>query len=194
MRRELSVGVASVVLSAGAAFPSIERSIEVAQPIVTEAEEICVRNVTYITLSHESWGEVVDFTCNQNFVMVSGWEKPVNRNAANLARLKAKTDIYHFQEQALYGDTLCVVLDLSAMDVSKSDFDAADVVQATLDCVLINATRGIRGWVREASDLVAARHLRVDVEGSEEFAHLSRTYSFEELLKDLPPQRCYGLD
>lgn len=47
MRRESSVGVASVVLSAGAAFPSIERSIEVAQPIVTEAEEICVRNVTY---------------------------------------------------------------------------------------------------------------------------------------------------
>jgi hypothetical protein len=48
------IGSAGVVLGVSVAFASIERSIEVAQPIVTE-ETICIHNVTYITLSTESW-------------------------------------------------------------------------------------------------------------------------------------------
>jgi hypothetical protein len=182
-----------LVTGLGVASASIERSVEVAQPIVTE-ESMCIRNVTYITLSHESWGDAVDFTCDDNFVLISGWDHPVNRNAASLAGLKANVDVFHFQEQKLFGDTLRVVIDLSAMDASKVDFEPADIIHATLECVLINATRSMEGPEIVGRAPVALRHLRVDVRGSPEYANLSRTYRFKDLQKRKLEKACYGMD
>jgi hypothetical protein len=170
---------------------TVERSIVVAQPIVTE-ETLCISDMTYITYSEGYWGDVVGYTCAENYIVVGDHENPANRNAANLAGIKAGPDPYHFQEQALYGDTLRVIIDLSAMDASKLDFGAEYIVEATMECTLINATRSMQGWDPKTDKTIAAKHLRVEVQGSAEFAHLSRTYRFKDLLKRKLEEACYG--
>ncbi len=183
-------GMCVVAVMTGVAQASIERSVDVAQPIVTE-EQLCIGNVTYITLSHDAWGDIVDFTDNENFVLISGWDKPVNRNAANLAGIKTYADVFHFQEQALYGDTIRVVLDLSSMDAAKADCEASDLVHATIDCMLINASRCLSAWDSKVDGIVTAKHVRLDVLGSTEFASLAQTYAADEL-KNYPTHGCYG--
>ncbi len=181
----------SAMIIAVLASATVERSIVVAQPIVTE-ETLCIGDMTYVTYSSGSWGDVVDYTCSENYVVIGDHENPANRNAASLAGITAGPDPYHFQEQALYGDTVRVVVDLSEMDPSKVDFEAEDVVDATMECVLINATRSMQGWDHKADKTIAAKHLRVEVQGSAEFAHLSRTYRFKDLLKRKLEKACYG--
>lgn len=175
----------SALLIAQSAYATVEQFLVVAQPIVTEGR-ICIGEMTYTTYSAVTYGNVVDFTCRENYVL-GDYEKPTNRNAASLAGIKAKTNSFHIQEDALYGDTLRVEIDLSAMNTSKQGFDAEDVVDATIECVLINATRSMGG-----NGLAPAKHLRVDVRGAKEFAHLSQTYRFDELLKSLPRRGCFG--
>lgn len=177
---------ASAILVAQSASATEEQFFVVAQPIVTE-NGICIGEMTYTTYSMKTYGDVVDFTCRENYVL-GDYEKPTNRNAASLAGIKAKTDGFHTQEEKLYGDTLRVEIDLSVMDVSKVRFDAEDVVDATLECVLINATRSMGG-----DGLAPAKHLRVDVRGPAEFAKLSRTYHFNDLIQRKLDKACYGV-
>jgi len=184
---------ASAAILAHPSLATVERMIVVAQPIVTE-EVMCISDMTYITYSEGYWCDVVGYTCAENCVVVGDHENPTNRNAASLAGIKANPDSYHFQEQALYGDTVRVVVDLSGVDVLKVDFDLEDLVNATMECVLINATRSTRGFDEKSGGQVEAKHLRVDVVGSAEFAHLSRTHRFKDLQKRKLERACYGPD
>lgn len=189
----LCIYVVAATIGMGVAYSTVERSIVVAQPIVTE-ESMCISDMTYITYSEGYWGDVVGYTCAENYVVVGDHENPANRNAASLAGIKAGPDTYHFQEQALYGDTVRVVVDLSAMDVSKVDFEPEDVVEATIECVLINATRSMSGYSSKSRGRIDAKHLRIDVQGAPDFAKLSRTYRFKDLLKRKLERTCYGPD
>jgi hypothetical protein len=191
--RSVCTPMTGAMIVAGLASATVERSIVVAQPIVTE-ETLCISDVTYITYSEGYWGDVVGYTCEENYIAVDGHETPANRNAASLAGIKAEPDPYHFQEQALYGDTVRVVVDLSEMDTSKLDFGAKYIVDATLECILINATRSMRGYSHKAGGQIDAKYLRVDVEGAVDFAKLSRTYRFKDLLKRKLARACFGTD
>ena len=182
--------VGCTLVVAGVALSTVEQSIEVAQPIVTE-ECMCIRDVTYVTYAQLTWGEVVDYTASKNYIVIGDHSNPADRNAASLAGVKVKTDGYHFQEQALYGDTMRVVVDLSSMNAAAVDFEAEDIVQATIQSVLINATRSPEGWDKKTGGRMAARHLRLDVQGSPEFSALSRTYRFEDLRKNPPEKQCF---
>jgi hypothetical protein len=115
--------------------------------------------------------------------------KAENRNAANIAGIKSWVDPYHFQKQALFGDTVRVYLDLTDFDTSRLDFEDGDVVAATLECVLVNATASMKGWYRERNDWVAAKHLYVEVRGAPEYARMTQTYRFADLVGNVPRAR-----
>jgi hypothetical protein len=126
-------------------------------------------------------GRLVDYTCRESFVVNESW-KPENRNAASIAGIKTWVDSYHFQEQALFGDTVRVYIDLTDFDASRLDSEAKDVIAATLECVLVNATASMTGWYRARNDWVVAKHLYVEVRGAPEYVHMTQTYRFAELV------------
>ena len=191
-RPRLYLSLLFAMCGVGVSHATQERTIEVAQPILIEGG-VCVSDVTYVTYSYPSWADVVDYTCKQNYLVADGHDKPVNLNAAHLAGIKAAVDTYHDQEQALYGDTVRVVIDLSAMDTTKLQIGGPDdLVRATLHCVLANAARSNQGWVRKKPDAIAARYLRVEIQGSGDFAELSDTYRFEDLIQYEQEKACYG--
>ena len=152
---------------------------------------MCINDVTYVTYWQGTWGEMVDYTGSKNFIVIGDHSDPEDRNAASLASVKVKTDPYHFQAQALYGDTMRVVVDLSDMDATAIDFEAEDIVQATIQSALINATRSAEGWDRKTGGRIFAQHLRLDIVGTAAFAALSRTYRFEDLRTNPPEKACY---
>ena len=175
--------VALWLIPGGLALASEETAIEVFQPIITE-DQICVRRVTYVTHSSgvDYWGGFVDYTCEPN-ATVTDSDHPEDRNAASVTGIKAWVDPYHFQEQGLYGDTVRVYVDLRHLDASKVRYD---VVSATMECVLANATASRSGWVRKQESSVDAKHLRVIVLGTPEQVGLSRTYRFKDLSSKVP--------
>ena len=175
---------------AGTAFSTEEVAIEVAQPILTE-EGIRVSDVTFVRyLGSRSWGDVVWYTCDKSFVTNQAGEA-VNRNAASLAGLSATAYSYHAQEQALFGDTVRVFIDLTKMDASKLGCNPDTLVAATLECVLINATRSMTAWEYKTERYVKAKHLTVEFRGTVNPIYSTRTYLFEALLRGMPRQRLF---
>ena len=173
---------------------SVERAIEIAQPIVVE-DGIVLSRVTYVVYDDvASWGRLVDYTCNESFV-VNDAGKPENRNAANIAGIKTWVDPDHFQEQALFGDTVRVHIDLTGFDPKKLGryaVYAKHVVDATLECVLFNATASRKGWYRAKNAWITAQHLHVEVRGAPEFARLTQTYRFADLVGKVPRATHFG--
>ncbi len=170
---------------------SEERAIEIAQPIVVE-DGIVLSRVTYVVYDDiASWGRLVDYTCNESFV-VNDAGKPENRNAANIAGIKTWVDPYHFQGQALFGDTVRVHIDLTGFDPKKLGWPAELVVAATLECVLVNATASREGWYRAKNAWIPAAHLYVEVRGAPEFARLTQTYRFADLVGKVPRATHFG--
>jgi len=136
-------------------------------------------------LGSELWGETVGFTCDESFV-VNDSGKPVNMNGASLAGLNAAAFSYHGEEEALFGDTMKVWIDLSKMDLSKVPYCNVHLIDATVECVLINATRSMTAWDRASQRDVTAKHLTVVFRGAPDSSYSTRTYSFEELVKTVP--------
>jgi hypothetical protein len=179
---------------AGSASASEERAIEIAQPILVE-DGIVLSRVTYVVHDDlSSWGQLVDYTCKQSFVG-NDEAKSENRNAANITGIKAWVDPYHFDKQALFGDTVRVYIDLTAFDPKKlgwrSEY-AQSVVDATLECVLVNATGSREGWYRAKNAWITAQHLHVEVRGAPEFARLTQTYRFADLVGKVPRATHFG--
>lgn len=182
------LGIASTVSA------SEERAIEIAQPIMVE-DGIVLSRVTYVV--HEdlsSWGQLVDYTCKESFVG-NDEGKSENRNAANITGIKTWVDLYHFDKQALFGDTVRVYIDVTGFDPKKLggyEEYAQAVVDATLECVLVNATASREGWYRAKNATIAAKHLHVEVRGAPEFARLTHTYRFSELVGKVPRSTHFG--
>lgn len=165
-----------------------ERAVQVSQPIVTKTG-LYVSDVTFVAyVGSESWGDLVWYTCQPSFVANEEGE-PLNRNAANLAGITSRPDSFHLQNQSLYGDTMRVFVDLTEMDVSKIPCCPGDLVAATRECVLVNATRSMRAWDRESERQVTAKHLRVEVRGSSDPSVQSETYDLAELARTVPRER-----
>lgn len=180
----LLIGVAS-------SFASEERTIEIAQPIAVE-DGIVLSRVTYVVHDDlSSWGHLVDYTCKESFV-VNDSGKPENRNAASIAGVKAWVDPYHFQEQALLGDTVRVYVDFSGYDPKKLERWDGDVVSATIECVLVNATHSMEGWYRAKNSWITAKHLHVEVRGAPELTRLTQTYLLTDLAGKVPRTTYFG--
>lgn len=176
------------LFAASTASATIERAIEVAQPIVTESG-ITISDVTFVRyLGAVSWGEVVGYTCKESFV-VNEAGAPENRNAASLVGIAADAYTYHIQNQALFGDTMKVFIDLTDMDLSKVRWRNTRLIEATLECVLINATRCTSAWEKKSGKFVTAKHLTVEFRGSSDPAHSTRTYLLQDLLQSVPRKR-----
>jgi hypothetical protein len=173
---------------------SEERAIEIAQPIADE-DGIVLSRVTYVVHDDvDSWGRLVDYTCKEGFVG-NDEGKAENRNAANITGIKAWVDPYHFQEQALFGDTVRVYIDLTSFDPKKLGWReeyARSVVDATLECVLVNATSSREGWYRAKNARITAKHLHVEVRGAPEFKRLTQTYPFSDLVGKVPRSTHFG--
>jgi len=186
----LLVAIASTV------FASEERAIEIAQPIMVE-DGIVLSRVTYVVHDDlSSWGQLVDYTCKESFVGNDSG-KSENRNAANITGIRTWVDLYHFDKQALFGDTVRVYVDLTAFDSKKLGWReeyAQSVVDATLECVLVNATASRKGWYRAKNDWITAKHLHVEVRGAPEFKRLTDTYLFSDLLGKVPRSTHFGLE
>ena len=104
-------------------------------------------------------------------------------------------DLYHFNEQALFGDTVRVYIDLTAFDPKKLGWRAEyaqSVVDATLECVLVNATASREGWYRAKNAWITAQHLSVVVRGAPEFTRLTQTYRFADLVGKVPRATHFG--
>jgi len=85
MSKGLAVAV-TCMLALSSVFASEERAIEVVQPIATE-DAIYLSRVTFVTYSDQSWAGLVDYTCQESFV-VNDSKKAVSRNAASIAGIK----------------------------------------------------------------------------------------------------------
>jgi hypothetical protein len=184
--------VVSILLAiASTVSATQERAIEIAQPIVIE-DGIVLSRVTYVVYDDiASWARLVDYTCNESFVGNDSG-KPENRNAASIAGIKAWVDPYHFDKQALFGDTVRVHIDLTAFDPKKLGLGAEHVVAATLECVLVNATFSREGWYRAKNAWITAQHLHVEVHGAPEFARLTQTFRFVDLVGKVPRATHFG--
>lgn len=184
--------VAVVALAwVGSAFATVERAIEIAQPILVE-DGIVLSRVTYVVHDDvDSWGRLVDYTCKESFV-VNDVGKPENRNAANVAGIRAWVDPYHFQEQALFGDTVRVYIDFSEYDSKKLSRWDGDVVAATIECVLVNATHSMNGWCQAKNSWITAKYLDVEIRGAPELARLTQTYLLTDLVGKVPRVTHFG--
>jgi hypothetical protein len=187
MSKHVIVHFILLVVVTSSVLASEERAKEVAQPIVAE-DAIFLSRVTFVNHHDMSWAGLVDYTCRESFA-VNESGRPENRNAASIAGIKTWADPYHFQEQALFGDTVRVYVDLTDFDASRLEFESEDVVAATLECVLVNATASMTGWYRARHDWVTAQHLYVEVRGAPEFVHMTQTYRFADLVGKVPRAR-----
>lgn len=173
------------------AFASEERAIEIAQPILVE-DGIVISRVTYVVHDDvDSWGRLVDYTCKESFV-VNDAGKPENRNVANVAGVRAWVDPYHFQEQALFGDTVRAYIDFSGYDPKKLARWDGDVVAATIECVLVNATHSMKGWSRAKNSWITAKYLHVEISGAPELTRLTQTYLLTDLAGKVPRVTHFG--
>lgn len=174
----------TLLVASSRALASEERALEVAQPLVTEGA-IAVSRVTFVNHYDMSWGGLVDYTCRESFIVNESW-KAENRNAANISGIKSWVDPYHYEKQALFGDTVRVYMDLTEFDVSRLGQQDGDVVAATIECVLVNATASMTGWYRARNAWVPATHLYLEVRGAPEYARLTQTYLFADLIGQVP--------
>lgn len=156
----------SLVAPVGAAE---EWPFEVAQPLFT-GEGIFLGNVTYVL----DWGAPlpclqVSYTCRENRILTDRGEYQ-NRNAANVLGLEVRCDLASRAPRAVLDpDTLRVTLDLgqAVPGQMRRGWEEPFVLKATVDCILINASRGFP----------RPSFLRLDIEGSDDFAHLEKTYA-----------------
>jgi hypothetical protein len=149
---------------------SEEVAVQVAQPIWTE-NGIIISSVTYIRwLGSPEPGIEVAWTARPDLVEREGDAKPSNRNAAALCGIEVRTRPKAKWKDwpREFADTLGVVLDLSrlAQRGSSRNHPEKQVVEATVDCILINAGRS-----RPAVKFVA-----LEVEGVAKYGSLARIY------------------
>ena len=178
-----------VVLFAGCTSPrrvhsTTEGTIEISQPIAVE-EGLFVSTVTYVV----HWGgpprnpgEGIGLVSEPNCVM-DDLGKSLDRNAASHAGIKTGSE--YNPRTGLFGDTLAVWVDVSAMpDTSRiNGWPAEATVAATVECVLLTAWRSRFGWDPETRKAVEAKYVRLDVRGSQRYASLGGVFSFAALGK-----------
>lgn len=169
----LSILLLSTLTTLGGPFwatASEEVAIQVAQPIWTE-NGIIISSVTYIRwLGSPEPGIEVAWTAKPNLIEREGDAKPSNRNAAALCgievRTRPKAESKDWPRE--FADTLGAVLNLSRLEQrgSSKSHGEKKVVDATVDCILINAGRS-----RPAVKFVA-----LEVEGAAKYSAFTRVY------------------
>jgi len=175
------IAIVALMLCASPVCAAFETVLEVWQPIETE-EGLRLSRVTYIKyLTRIPPGYLVNYTCEENRVMTErgGFE---NRNAANLLGLMAWSDSLHLGQE-LFGDTLRVYVDLSAVTSQKTihGWPLESVVEATVECVLTNAFERRSGYDHDLRKSIEAKYVELEIRGSAEYAHLGGLFSFDEL-------------
>lgn len=177
----------AVILLAGTTSPkktlaTSETTVEVAQPIAVE-EGLFVSTVTYVRHADSSIpGGSVGLVSEPNCVL-DDLGKSVNRNAASHAGIKTGSD--YNPSTGLFGDTLAVWVDVSAMpDTSViNGWSTKATVAATVECVLLTAWWTRFGWDPATRKAVEAQYVRLEVRGSQSYASLAGVFSFAALGK-----------
>lgn len=197
MKSRLGIAVTLTVLTtalgASTALASGGGTIEVAQPIVA---------YEYIQVSR------VTFAMGRPHQHIPGYElrhlgtpscvcddrgESANRNAASFLGMKAGYHPHH-STGSLFGDTLRVYLDLSELRPAGPELEGVSVdaaIRAAVECVLTTAYDSRFGIV-DSPDVrrVPAKHVWLEVRGSDEYSHLGGVFSFEEL-GQLPRERFF---
>ena len=166
----LSFSIFIALGSPSRASASEETAIQVAQPIWTE-NGIVVSSVTFIRwLGSPEPGIEVACTANPNHIEREGDARPSNRNAAALYGIAVRTNTKSKWKDwpREFADTLGVVMDLSGIGQRDSSklVSEEQVVKATVECILTNASRS-----RPAIKFIA-----LEVLGAHKFRSLSKVY------------------
>jgi hypothetical protein len=120
--------------------------------------------------------------------------RSLNLNAANILGIKAGYDPYHAETSKLHGDTLHVFLDLSGLPPDTTELEGYSIdtiIRATVECVLVTAYDS-RTAIADADTfaLVEAKHVWLEVRGSDRYAALGGVFSFADL-GQLPRERLF---
>lgn len=141
MRASLAVLVVMVLTATGAgpARGSEEWSFEAFQPIWTD-NDLYLSRMTVLTFNAGDVGvSAVLATCDSNRIMND--YGPQQRNAAVELGLRAEVTFNSGKEPPLFGDTLRVILRETKPPADLDDFGYATVLEATVQCVLLNAAQ-----------------------------------------------------
>jgi hypothetical protein len=150
-----SVVVTAIIATAAPTFACFGGIIEVAQPLV-DSEGILVR---VVSLSRNCVptsvvpGYEVEFVGEPSFVRDEGHpDTAENLNAANFLGIRTDIDPFHGRTSRLLGDTLHVVVDLTAVPTMTEElrrrllgWSIDDVIKATVESVLLTAYWHRRG-------------------------------------------------
>jgi hypothetical protein len=183
-----------LMLSAGQARAADELCLEVYQPLLLD-RGVCLCRVAYTTQSHDMWaGREVPFVAKPNCVMDDTGEAR-NLNAANILGIIVGVDSHHLHG-LLYGDTLRVFVDLSAMRVppgaqgQMANYTPRNIVEATVECVLTAAASFPVARDPVGTCPIKLGYIQLEVRGSQEYAYLGGVHPVDTL-GELPRERWF---
>jgi len=189
------VVVIAIAVTAAPVLACFGGIIEVAQPLV-DPEGILVR---VVSLSRNCVptlvvpGYEVKFVAEPSFVRHEGHPDPAeNLNAANFLGIRTDIDPFHGRTSRLLGDTLHVVIDLTAVPSMTEElrrqlhgWSIDDVIKATAESVLLTAYWHRRGISAPdsvgGSHSVYAKHVWLEIHGPEQYLSLGGVFSIDYL-------------
>jgi hypothetical protein len=199
MKRLAALPALAVVIAVGAtAAPTLAcfgGIIEVAQPLA-DPEGILVRVVSFSRNCVPTLvvpGYEVEFVAEPSFVRCEG--KPdtaENLNAASFLGIRTDIDPFHGRTSRLLGDTLHVMIDLTAIPSMTEDlrrrlngWSIDDVIKATAESVLLTAYWHRRGVSAPdslgRSHSVYAQYVWLEIHGPEQYLSLGGVFNTDYL-------------
>jgi hypothetical protein len=188
----LGVGALALVFGAAPAWAAFECIVQVSQPTYVDEVGPLISDVTLI-----NWWSRIDMPGVEVSLTVAPSAVPtregaVNRNAANLGGITLEFPAGDPNPMSarracpgLFGDTLKVIVDLSALDEPTNDVEASmahELVATTVECLKINARRR---WP-------VVRHLDVRLRGAARFAEFARAYDLSDVEVRPGPRQLVG--
>ena len=176
----VALGALGAITTPKASSATEEAVVQVAQPIDASAVVSVCTSTYIVNATLRVPGQGVELVCKSNcIVLTRGGEE--DRNVAADLGLISGIDPHHYTG-SLFGDTLRVFLDVSALPDSSPNPSAGPhswfdrMVEATVEAVLWTAWYGRLGYnpVKEAWE--PARYVDLEIRGKDAFSRFDAVY------------------